>query len=61
MTGPNILPTYRYIANIYSFLNPIFPDYEEMKNWMFEELTQAEEAGEKVTKDLLTSSVVHYI
>lgn len=38
----------RYTFNFYSFLNAINSHYQKMKNWIFEELTQAEKAGDKV-------------
>ena len=37
-----------YLLNFYSFLNEQNPYYYDQMNWMMEELTQAEQAGEKV-------------
>ena len=42
------LNTHSYLLNFYSFLNEQNPYYYDQMNWMMEELTQAEQAGEKV-------------
>lgn len=42
------LNTHSYLLNFYSFLNEKNPYYYDQMNWMMKELTQAEQAGEKV-------------
>lgn len=42
------LNTHSYLLNFYSFLNEQNPYYYDQMNWMMEELTQAEQSGEKV-------------
>ena len=42
------LNTHSYLLNFYSFLNEQNPYYYDQMNWMMEELTQTEQAGEKV-------------
>ena len=48
MNQPASLNTDRYILNFYSFLNEQNPYHYDQMNWMMEQLTQAEQAGEKV-------------
>ena len=48
MNQPAFLNTHSYILNFYSFLNEQNPYYYDQMNWMMEQLTQAEQAGEKV-------------
>ena len=42
------LNAHSYLLNFYSFLNEQNPYYYDQMNWMMEELTQAEQAREKV-------------
>lgn len=42
------LNTHSYLLNFFSFLNEQNPYYYDQMNWMMKELTQAEQAGEKV-------------
>ncbi len=44
----NGVSLHSYTSNFYAFLNADNPSYQRMKDWIFEELTQAEEAGDKV-------------
>lgn len=48
MNQSAFLNTHSYLLNFYSFLNEQNPYYYDQMNWMLKELTQAEQAGEKV-------------